>query len=276
MGSRGIDVDHGLPDELMAIHFGPFTRFWSKWLADEHWWTIVSVWFLLYPSSIISDGRKSDHNFGRSHWELRSAVEDLEKLFDFGLRDGHEGLSFEAFERLLIRFVQVGWRCRCAIVKTLITDHWKMVTAPLEWISMPITRNPCWDDHTTTMFWPWQPWHRRRRCVVLSGGAANGDDATTYPAWGGHRRSVLNFVSFLYFVIWRHMEVSNLWGYPQIPSHHPFADGIFHYNPSGSTPIYGTPHIFSKKHEQIQLISNEQVYNLYSWLGTALRGAWWF
>ena len=61
--ARGIDVDHGLPDELMAIHFGPFTRFWSKWLADEHWWTIVSVWFLLYPSSIISDGQKSDHNF---------------------------------------------------------------------------------------------------------------------------------------------------------------------------------------------------------------------
>ena len=90
MGSRGIDVDHGLPDELMAIHFGPFTR------------------FLLYPSSIISDGQKSDHNFGRNHWELRSAVEDLEKLFDFGLRGGHEGLSFEAFERLLIRFVQVG------------------------------------------------------------------------------------------------------------------------------------------------------------------------
>lgn len=38
---------------------------------------------------------------------LRTSTEDLEKLFDFGLRDGHEGLSFEAFERLLIRFVQV-------------------------------------------------------------------------------------------------------------------------------------------------------------------------
>ena len=47
-------------------------------------------------------------------------------------------------------------------------------------------------------------------------------------------------------------------------------------HPFGSTPIYGTPHIFSKKHEQIQLISNEQVYNLYNWLGTALRGTWWF
>eukprot|EP00435_Cladocopium_sp_Y103_P047954 s689_g14.t1 len=38
---------------------------------------------------------------------LRTSTEDLEKLFDFGLTDGQMGLSFEAFERLLIRFVQV-------------------------------------------------------------------------------------------------------------------------------------------------------------------------
>ena len=152
-----------------------------------------------------------------------------------------------------------------------------MVTAPLEWISMPITRNPCWDDHTTTMFWPWQPWHRRRRCVVFSGGAANGDDATTYPAWGGHRRSVLNFVSFLYFVIWTIWRFPIYGGTPKFPViiHLQMGFSII-IHPFGSTPIYGTPHIFSKKHEQIQLISNEQVYNLYNWLGTALRGAWWF
>ena len=36
-------------------------------------------------------------------------------------------------------------------------------------------------------------------------------------------------------------EVSSLWGYPQIPSHHPFADGIFHYNSS----IWEYPHLWN-------------------------------
>ena len=65
-------------------------------------------------------------------------------------------------------------------------------------------------------------------------------------------------------------------GTPKFPVIIHLQMGFSIIHPSGSTPIYGPPHIFSKKHEQIQLISNEQVYNLYNWLGTALRGTWWF
>ena len=72
------------PEELMLIMVFPmnwwpfilvplpsFTRFWVKVIS---WWTIVSVWFLLYPSSIISDGQKMS-NVRPQFWQKPLGVE---------------------------------------------------------------------------------------------------------------------------------------------------------------------------------------------------------